>query len=180
MLADVPKMVCSHCNAENPFFEDKKVKKKVNCISCSGILFELDEFAVSFRITQNFRIYYQSLSASLGELNLALMKKNDEINRQSAKARHGLWSSCMDEVFSGEILQSLQANADYLKNENVVSDPETRHSTNDYLENVYTLLEQIRRLKEEDDLLTGLGAVRGQCRQTREFAGMMNSYLGIR
>ena len=180
MSSEVLKMVCSHCGEENPFFEDQKPKRKVACLSCSGVLFELDDFAESYRITQNYRIYYTSLFATLGELNLVLMKKSEEIRKNTSDSPETLWQACLEEVFPDDIIQSLKANADFLKNENAVSDPDTRLSTHDYLENVYTLLEKINFLKQGPDLMTTLAAVRGQCRQTREFAGMMNSYLGIR
>jgi len=174
--------VCSRCSAENPVLPDKPVKRAVKCISCGAILFELDDFSDNYRITRNYRIYYISLLKTLGDIYSLLMKKNEEIrsNKEKAADELKLWQESLPDLFQEDMVSILETTADLLKNENQISDVDTRASTNDYLANVTGILEGLKVIMgEPGDLLQEIDSLKKKCRQTREFAIMLNSYLGI-
>ena len=176
-------MKCPYCDKENKVREDAMRHIGV-CISCSDILYELDESSREIRISKRFLELYLIIENQLDGLRKLLLKTDKEIIRILKDS--GVVEVCDSEAIVPEkYITGMIEIIKKFSNENSISDTDTRQSTADMnriIEDYIRKYDEFSRMfdgkNSAAEIIAAAKELREKEKEVNAFTRMFAMYLG--
>ncbi len=165
---------CENCGKPNELREDA-LRAIVACTSCGDLLYELDESSNKVRITRLFRDKYRELST----LWPSIQKELGALQKQAAAG-----SSDLSLISIHDKQKEAIEIINILRNQNAISDQNTRASCDEFLPMLEHYLKDLQsldeRIQSEPQASEILSDIKSRAKDSSVFFHLMDMYLGER